>query len=133
MAQSAAYKHFLRIINRWPKDILRPEVSFEKALRRRVDAQFLPKPPTGVGKDGAPLASATPAPIAEAAALKEANVLYSLLENRYSNKYPLSESYLRPASNPTHYTDLLAELEAAPKRTWLQQRLNKWKGFLRFS
>jgi cytochrome b pre-mRNA-processing protein 6 len=39
---------------------------------------------------------------------------------------------MTPASNPTHYTDLIKELEAAPDRGLIARTLNKWKGFLRF-
>ena len=40
---------------------------------------------------------------------------------------------MKPASNPTYYTDLIKELQEAPKRSWFQSMINKWKGFLRFS
>ena len=48
-------------------------------------------------------------------------------------QYPLSEKMLKPHSNPKYYENLLKELDEAPKRSWFQSRLNKWKGFLRFS
>lgn len=48
-------------------------------------------------------------------------------------KYPLSERMLHPLSNPSHYKDLVKELEEAPTRSWLASKLNKWKGFLRLS
>ena len=40
---------------------------------------------------------------------------------------------MKPASNPTHYEDLVKELEEAPQRSWLGAKLNSWKGFLRLS
>ena len=46
-------------------------------------------------------------------------------------QYPLSGSLLRPTSNPTHYTDLIEELEKAPTRSWWEATLNKWRGFIR--
>jgi len=64
--------------------------------------------------------------------LKNINILYSLLENRYSRKYALTESLMRPKSNPTHYTDLVMELERAPTRGWVERTVNRLKGMLRF-
>ncbi len=52
---------------------------------------------------------------------------------KFEMQFPVSNEFLRPASNPDHYKNLVEELEAAPKRSWLASRLNKWKGFLRFS
>ena len=40
---------------------------------------------------------------------------------------------MRPASNPNYYDGLLKELEEAPKRSWLQSVVNRWKGALRFT
>ncbi len=48
-------------------------------------------------------------------------------------QYPLSEKMMRPASNPTYYEGLLKELDEAPKRSWFQSVVNRWKGSLRFS
>ena len=59
-----AYKHYLRIIHRWPKDLLRPEVSFQHALRQRIAKK--------------------PARASDERELGEVNALYSLLEDRYS-------------------------------------------------
>jgi len=124
MSKSIAYKHYLRALSRWPVDALRPETQFQNAVRRRIDKRFLP---ASASKDSA--TSTTN----EKAELEQANALYSLLENRYSNKYPVSSSFMRPASNPTYYKDLVKELEEAPARTWWGQMTNRWKGFLRFS
>jgi len=124
MSKSIAYKHYLRALSRWPVDALRPETQFQNAVRRRIGKQFLP---TSASKD-----SGTPV-MNEMAELEQANALYSLLENRYSNKYPVSAFLMSPASNPTYYTDLVKELEEAPARTWWGQMTNRWKGFLRFS
>jgi cytochrome b pre-mRNA-processing protein 6 len=48
-------------------------------------------------------------------------------------QFSLTGSLMRPASNPTHYADLIKELEEAPQRGWWDRTRNKWKGFLRFS
>jgi len=52
--------------------------------------------------------------------------------NRIFSQYPITGSLMKPASNPTHYTDLLKELQAAPERGFIDRILNKWKGVLRF-
>ncbi|KAI9773340.1 MAG: hypothetical protein M1840_007555 [Geoglossum simile] len=122
LPSQTAYKHYLRALRRWPIDILRPELSFQTTVRRRVDARLLP-----------PRTPSASQPIDETAELAQVNALYSLLENSYSRKYPISDKFLGPASNPTYYADLLAEIEEAPKRSWMGRMANRWKGFLRFS
>ncbi|KAH8819636.1 hypothetical protein F5884DRAFT_761274 [Xylogone sp. PMI_703] len=113
MSKSVAYKHYDRILAKWPKDLLRPEVQFQNAMRRRLDRQLQ----SGIN---------------EKTELENVNTLYSLLGNRYRQIYPIRGSLLKPASNPTHYTDLLKELEEAPNRSWFGRMTNKWRGFLRF-
>lgn len=84
-----AYKHYLRALNRWPVDLLRPEVSFQKAMRRRIDKRFLPsqtRPQDNVVANGAQATVPSPVKLDEKAELEQVNVLYSFLENRYSNK-----------------------------------------------
>lgn len=48
-------------------------------------------------------------------------------------QYPLSDTLMKPASNPTYYQGLLKELQEAPQRSWFGRIINSWKGFLRFS
>ncbi|KZF24553.1 hypothetical protein L228DRAFT_245517 [Xylona heveae TC161] len=132
MSNPIAYRHYLRILRRWPKDLLRPEVTFQNAMRKRLEQRFGPSAVAANPQDKAAEKSITPSQLNETAELAQVNALYSLLENRYSKKYPTSPSLMRPASNPGYYEDLIAELEAAPKRSWLASYLNKWKGFLRF-
>ncbi|KAB2575694.1 hypothetical protein BFW01_g11233 [Lasiodiplodia theobromae] len=109
MASTIA-KHYARIAGAWPKDVLRPTVQFQDALKARAAA-----------------ASAAP----EAQELRNVNALYSLLDNRYANKYPTSPSLLKPRSNPSYYDDLMVELSRAPERGWFERLTNKWKGLLR--
>jgi hypothetical protein len=47
-------------------------------------------------------------------------------------QYPITGSLMKPASNPTHYEDLMRELVEAPERSWWGRMTNRWKGFLRF-
>lgn len=70
-------------------DILRPEVSFQKAIQRRIDTQM--NPPTVAPQDNivsnqAQATVPTPKPFNEAHELAQVNVLYSFLENRYTKK-----------------------------------------------
>lgn len=90
--------------------MLRPTVQFQDALKARA-------------------AAASTAP--EAQELRNANALYSLLDDRYANKYPASPSLLKPRSNPSYYDDLMVELSRAPERGWFERLTNKWKGLLR--
>ncbi|KAK0516983.1 hypothetical protein JMJ35_000138 [Cladonia borealis] len=136
MAKSIIYKHYQRILTQWPVDRLRPEVSFQKIIQHRIDTQL--KPPTTPPQDNvvsnqAQATIPTSVPFDEQGQLEQVNVLYSLLENRYKKKYPLSEKMMRPASNPDYYDKLVKELDEAPNRSRFQSWLNKWKGFLRFS
>ncbi|KAL8659315.1 MAG: hypothetical protein Q9226_000488 [Calogaya cf. arnoldii] len=121
--KSVAYRHFQRVLAQWPVDILRPQVSFQVVMRRRVD-KILGHSSTG---------ETTYDPRKEQAQLEQVNVLYSFMENRYAKKYPLSDRLLKPLSNPEYYENLVKELEEAPKRSFFARLLNSWKGFVRWS
>ncbi|KAF2085311.1 hypothetical protein K490DRAFT_67730 [Saccharata proteae CBS 121410] len=110
MASANVSKHYARLAQLWPKDPLRPTVSFPAALKARSLAA-----------------------VSEAEELRNINALYSLLDNRYTKAYPVSPNLLKPTSNPTYYEDLMVELSKAPERGWFERYVNKWKGFLRFS
>ncbi|KAL8846363.1 MAG: hypothetical protein Q9221_008542 [Calogaya cf. arnoldii] len=121
--KSVVYRHFQRVLAQWPVDILRPQVSFQAAMRRRVDKLIEPSPAGETIHD----------PRKEQAQLEQVNVLYSFMENRYAKKYPLSDRLLKPLSNPEYYGNLVRELEEAPKRSFFARLLNSWKGFVRWS
>ncbi|KAI4858664.1 hypothetical protein F4820DRAFT_441999 [Hypoxylon rubiginosum] len=112
MARQAisAQRHILRALSQWPKDTLRPQVQFQDVLRKRFEAS---------------------SSLSEQDQLKQANALYSLLDNRYKKKYPITGSLLRPRSKPTYFTDLVKELEAAPNRSYLERMLLRLKGVVR--
>ncbi|KAL8933236.1 MAG: hypothetical protein Q9216_006459 [Gyalolechia sp. 2 TL-2023] len=136
-AKLIVYRHWQRALAQWPVDLLRPQISFQEIMRRRLDKQFGPSDTKGVSYDPAKESKdtlATPLkPINENAELEQVNVLYSFLENRYQKKYPLSNRLMKPLSDPEHYEKLVKELEAAPKRSWLGRLLNQWKGKVRWS
>jgi cytochrome b pre-mRNA-processing protein 6 len=62
----------------------------------------------------------------------QVNALFSLLENRYQKKYPLSPALRRPESNPEHYDKLLEEIERAPGKSWLQVKWEQMKAKVRW-
>ncbi|KAK8118207.1 uncharacterized protein PG998_006488 [Apiospora kogelbergensis] len=138
MAKSAlsARNHILRALGKWPQDIIRPQVQFQDVLRKRFESKAT---------------SGGPSDLAE---LRQANALYSLLENRYKKKvsndaditnatcksdlltwkslqYPITGTLLQPKSNPTYFHDLVKELEEAPNRSWLDRFMLRVKGVVR--
>ncbi|EPE26964.1 hypothetical protein GLAREA_02878 [Glarea lozoyensis ATCC 20868] len=127
MSQSVVYKHYLRALSKWPKDALRPECRFEDVMQKRIERKFNPSKNV---PDGKPAGAVT---INEKAEMDQVNAIYSLINNRYTKQYPLGSSFMKPTSNPTHYKDLVRELEEAPNRSWFSSMLNKWKGSLRLS
>ncbi|KAK8115660.1 hypothetical protein PG984_012162 [Apiospora sp. TS-2023a] len=115
MAKSAvsARNHLLRALNKWPQDAIRPQVQFQDVLRKRFES----KTTSGV--------------LSEEEELKQANALYSLIDNRYKKKYPITGTLLQPKSNPTYFTDLVRELQEAPTRSWLDRFVLRIKGVVR--
>ncbi|KAL2399027.1 hypothetical protein ABEF95_008231 [Exophiala dermatitidis] len=131
-AQSVAVKHWARIIKRWPVDRVRPEyVSFQKVMRDRLQKATSPAAAAGNAKanEAQPV---SPPQWDEAQEMRQVNVLYSLLEDRYFKAYPIPTKLRHPRSMPTYYDDVLKEMEEAPSRTWFQSLVNRIKGSLRF-
>ena len=70
-------------------DRLRPEVSFQKIIQRRIDTQLKPsttQPQDNVVSNQAQATIPSPVPFDEQGQLEQVNVLYSFLENRYQKK-----------------------------------------------
>ncbi|KAH8201711.1 hypothetical protein TruAng_004149 [Truncatella angustata] len=63
--QSAQF-HLLKALNRWPKDNLRPTVQLQEVLKKRFEGNA--------------------SSLSEDEKLRQANALYSLLDNRYKKK-----------------------------------------------
>ncbi|KAH6844665.1 hypothetical protein B0I37DRAFT_416258 [Chaetomium sp. MPI-CAGE-AT-0009] len=118
-ARGAAANHFRGALSRWPKDPLRPECQLQDVLAKRLEK----------GR----LAPVTAGATQEQADLKQANALYSLLEDRYKNKYRPATMIFEPKSNPTYYKDLVKELEEAPTRSWLDRLWKRLGGIVRLS
>ncbi|KAL2151706.1 hypothetical protein VTH82DRAFT_6804 [Thermothelomyces myriococcoides] len=118
-ARTVAANHFKGALTRWPRDALRPDCQLQDVLAKRL-------------QKGA-LAPSTGGATQEQADLKQANALYSLLQDRYRNKYRAPEKLFEPRSKPTYYKDLLKELEEAPHRTWLGRLAKRLSGMIRFT
>lgn len=100
-------KHFQRALGHWPKDLLRPHASFANVVKKRIET----KPPTEA----------------------ETNALFTLLENRYQKRYPLSKATWEPESDPEYYGRLQVELHEAPDRSMLERFITKVGSMIRMS
>ncbi|KAI1207520.1 uncharacterized protein F4807DRAFT_180313 [Annulohypoxylon truncatum] len=109
-AKVSAHRHILRALSQWPKDTLRPQIQIQEVLRKRFEQ---------------------PSNLPEQDQLKQANALYSLINDRYKTKYPIRGSLLKPKSHPTYFTDLVKELEEAPSRSYLERLWLRLKGVVR--
>lgn len=108
------------LIKHWPSDLVRPSsVSVQNYLGSR-----LPKSEGGTADPQHQGKS----PLSESSV----NALYSLLDNRYSKRYPLPHKLRYPASNPEHYDAVVREFEEAPSRNWLGRLGKKLRGMFRF-
>ncbi|KAF2851220.1 hypothetical protein T440DRAFT_498641 [Plenodomus tracheiphilus IPT5] len=146
-------KHYTRLLALWPKDALRPNLPFTRAIEHRGQP-FGVKPsepsPSSTPSASKPSSktpsnstitststSSTPPQNSNSNAphleIPHINALFSLLENRYAKKYALSPEALKPKSAPEHYTRLMEEIERAPKRTWWQAKVEEWKMKVRWS
>lgn len=132
-------KQYTRLLALWPKDALRPNLPFTRAIEHRgqpFGVQPITPPPEDAQKKQSPAATAPAAPSTPPnPKLEQAqiNALFSLLENRYSTKYALSPGVLKPTSAPEHYTKLMEEIERAPHKTWWQSKVDQWKSKIRWS
>ena len=77
----------------WPVDALRPNVSFQKAMRMRIARGLEPaktNPENNVVANEAQASVPVATKFNEQAELEQVNALYSFLENRYSQKVRVS-------------------------------------------
>ncbi|KAK4136064.1 hypothetical protein BT67DRAFT_399114 [Trichocladium antarcticum] len=118
-ARSVAAKHFQGALQRWPKDVLRPECQLQDVLAKRLAQGSIARVTAGATQ--------------EQADLKQANALQSLLEDRYKTKYRADPSIFAPKSKPTYYKDLVTELEEAPNRSFMGRMAKRLGGMIRLS
>ena len=104
-------------------------------MQKRIDRANKPSTPAPITSPADANAAPTTnsQPFDEQRELQQANVLYSLLENRYSKAFPMPQSLRHPASSPTHYDDVVLEMEEAPSRSWFGALTKRIKGRFRFS
>jgi cytochrome b pre-mRNA-processing protein 6 len=104
-------------------------------MQRRVNKIEKPETPAPItspaNANEAPSAPAQP--FNPAQEMQQVNVLYSLLENKYTNAYPMPQSLRHPRSSPSHYDDVMKEMSEAPSRSWLSSLTKKIQGSFRLS
>jgi len=116
-------------------DKVRPEnVSFQKVMQQRIQRYEQPLSASAAAENvqAGEATPKAPASLDENKEMKQTNVLYSLLDDRLARQYPIPSSLRTPASNPTHYDDLIREMEEAPTRSWFANFSQRVKGTLRF-
>ncbi|KAA8910893.1 hypothetical protein FN846DRAFT_904663 [Sphaerosporella brunnea] len=138
--RNTLYRQYMAIIAHWPVDPLRPNLSFAETLQRRVHRYFgepagadssIPTQNMGSAAAAAPDARKQALKFDAARIQNEMNILGNLLENRFKATYPIGDNMLHPKGNPEYYDKLIEELEAAPQRGWLMNKLSSWKGWIR--
>jgi cytochrome b pre-mRNA-processing protein 6 len=127
-----AVKHWARIIKQWPVDKVRPDyVSFQTIMQKRTKALTSPQKSVSDAKAGEGVVSTSEA-FSEQREMRQVNALYALLENKFSKSYPIPENLRHPRSSPSHYDDVVREMDEAPTRSWAAGLIKKIKGSLRF-
>lgn len=101
-----------KLITRWPSDPVRPaSVSVQSYLQSRLSQP---------AKGQQPLSEPS------------VNALESLLSNKYAQTYPVPRKLRYPASNPSHYDDVVREFDEAPSRNWWGRLKIRLAGLFRF-
>ncbi|EYE91138.1 ubiquinol-cytochrome c reductase complex assembly factor 2 [Aspergillus ruber CBS 135680] len=117
------------LLSHWPSDPVRPaSVSVQTYLQTRVSQASTQNAAASQQQQHLPQ-NQQPQEMSEASL----NALSSLLEDRYTRRYPLSQKLRRPASSPDHYDNVVREFEEAPERDWFGRLGKRLKGLLRFS
>ncbi|KAJ5168061.1 uncharacterized protein N7482_003655 [Penicillium canariense] len=115
------------ILKHWPSDAVRPaSVSVQTYLQSQLGQQQNAKSSSQAAPSPAPTTQSTPK-ISESSV----NALSALLENRFANRYPLTQKIRYPASDPEHYDNLIREFEEAPNRDWVGRLRKRLGGLLR--
>lgn len=136
-------KQYTRLLTLWPKDALRPNLPFTRAIEHHGQpfgvqhitppSDDAPKPQSRAASASATAPATPPPPPNPKLEQAQVNALYSLLENRYTTKYALSPAMFKPTSAPDHYTKLMEEIDRAPNKTWWQSKVDQWKNKIRWS
>ncbi|KAK3718722.1 hypothetical protein LTR37_004941 [Vermiconidia calcicola] len=114
MSRLQISNHYTRLLRLWRKDRLRPE---ERHFQRLLQFRILNAP------------TSLPAPRDES---REINAAYLLLDNSFTQRFPIPKALMEPASDPQHYAKLEQELDEAPERGVWGRFLKKVGGMVRF-
>ncbi|CAO3702173.1 hypothetical protein G6F56_008820 [Rhizopus delemar] len=87
------YRSFLKVVEKWPVDKVRPNRDLKQIITTRVEESFRNENTVDIAQ-----------------AEKQLFALEKMLNNEFKNKYPLSEKILVPASNPNYYSKLVSAL-----------------------
>ncbi|KAJ5482874.1 hypothetical protein N7539_006320 [Penicillium diatomitis] len=119
------------ILQHWPQDAVRPaSVSVQSYIQRQLrdNQNSTTTTPSSSRSTSSPEPALKPLPpISESSV----NALSALLENRFANKFPLSQKIRYPASDPEYYDNLIKEFEEAPNRDWFGRLRKRLGGLLR--
>ncbi|GLI76605.1 hypothetical protein PoHVEF18_004878 [Penicillium ochrochloron] len=115
------------ILQHWPSDAVRPaSVSVQTYLQNQLGQNQ----PTNTSSQSPSTSTTTPKSTPKISE-SSVNALSALLENRFANKYPLSQKIRYPASDPEHYDNLIREFAEAPNRDWFGRLRKRLGGLLR--
>ncbi|KEY65501.1 hypothetical protein S7711_09291 [Stachybotrys chartarum IBT 7711] len=114
MSRSLARQIYSDVFARWPKQELRPDYQFQDVLRKTVEARY---------------ENLTPAQ--ESEEVLKARALQFLLRDKFKDRYKLKGPMLQPKSQPTYFSDLVREIEEAPKRSWFERISKRLSGMIR--
>lgn len=116
MSRPLSLRIYHEVLSKWPVQALRPDYQLQDVVREKVDDQYKNYKPSS-----------------EKDELLKARCLQYLQQNRWQDKYKLTGPMLEPTSQPTYFTDLVREIEEAPKRSWLQRMGLRLSGMIRLT
>jgi cytochrome b pre-mRNA-processing protein 6 len=105
-------------------------VHFQKIMLARVKKIQSPAAAASDVKSNAALATPVE-PFSEEKELKQISALDALLGNKFESAFPIPPQVRRPSYHPTHYDDIVKELEEAPNRSFFTNFWNRLKGSVR--
>ncbi|KAG6011416.1 hypothetical protein E4U43_008324 [Claviceps pusilla] len=114
MSRSIARRIYADAFAKWPKQDLRPDYQLQDILSAAVDERY---------KNWKPAM--------EAEETLKARALQFLVQDKYKDRFKLQGPMLQPKSQPTYFTDLMREIEDAPRRTWLERLGKRLSGMIR--
>ncbi|KAG2205988.1 hypothetical protein INT47_005306 [Mucor saturninus] len=106
------YRSYLRIVQEWPQDKLRPNRGMKQILAKKVKETFR-QPHADINVDKARGEIKALEALLDNTFKNKVNPLFALLTNlSKQEQYPISDKILTPAGNPNYYSKLVTSLEA---------------------